>query len=97
MVFYPPNLQLGFLLPEDSDRSDLARVVDRNNEIVRRLSRELEVPLIEGNSLSRPELLTDDCHFNEAGEREFARLVSDMIVSLANSSAAQETALAGGV
>ena len=71
--------------------------IERNNEIVRRLSRELEVPLIEGNSLSRPELLTDDCHFNEAGEREFARLVSDMIVSLANSSAAQETALAGGV
>ena len=53
---------------------------------MRSLSREYEVPLIEGASLSRPELLTDDCHFNEAGEREFARLVSDMIVNLANGS-----------
>jgi lysophospholipase L1-like esterase len=86
MVFYPPELELGLMLPEDSDLSDLGRVVERNNEIVRMLSREYEVPLIEGASLSRPELLTDDCHFNEAGEREFARLVSDMIVSLANDS-----------
>lgn len=96
MVFYPPDLKLGLLLPEDSNRSDLGRVVERNNEIVRRLSRELEVPLIEGNSLSRPGLLTDDCHFNQAGEREFARLVSDMIVSLANDSAASGSALTSG-
>ena len=47
-------------------------MVERNNEIVCRLSRKLEVPLIEGSLLSRPELLTEDCHFNEAGEREFA-------------------------
>jgi lysophospholipase L1-like esterase len=88
MVFYPPGLNLGLVLPADSEPADLARVVEANNEIVRSLSRELEVPLIDGASLSRSELLTDDCHFNEAGEREFARLVSDAIVTLVSGSVA---------
>jgi len=44
-----------------------------NNEEIRRLGRELEVPVAEGESLSSPEFLVDDCHFNPAGESMFAR------------------------
>lgn len=84
MVFDTNSLELGLMIPANTTPADLDRVVDRNNEIVRKLSRELEVPLIEGASLSSVEFLTDDCHFNEAGERAFARMISDVIISLAS-------------
>ncbi len=82
MVYRAPAHKLGRILPSDTDPADLSRVVERNNTIVRSLGRELDVPVIEGASLSQPRWLTDDCHFNESGEREFARMLSAIVLSL---------------
>ena len=43
-----------------------------NNEEIRELGRELGVPVAEGEALSSPEYLVDDCHFTPEGEAMFA-------------------------
>ena len=77
--FRPEGFASGVFKDRDAYVDAIALRVRANNAMVRDLARELGVPLIDLESLSREELLHDDCHFNEEGEREAGRMMRDVL------------------
>lgn len=67
------------LLADMGSVDTIAALVDRNNATTRSLAAELRIPLVEGNTLSRENLLHDDCHFNEAGEKALGLMLAKAI------------------
>ena len=62
-----------------------------NNEQIRELGRELGVPVAEGEALSSPDYLVDDCHFNPEGEAMFAGEILKQLEPLLPRAAAPPT------
>lgn len=62
----------------------IAKQAETNNGLIRTIAGELKVPLVDpALSLSRPDLLVDDCHFNGQGEKAYADLMFKAITPLA--------------
>jgi lysophospholipase L1-like esterase len=54
----------------------IAKQAETNNDLIRTIAGELNVPLVDpALSLSREDLLVDDCHFNKQGEKAYADLM----------------------
>lgn len=61
----------------------IARQAETNNDLIRTVAGEFKVPLIDpALTLSRPDLLVDDCHFNKRGEEAYADLMFKTITPL---------------
>lgn len=62
----------------------IAKQADTNNELIRSISLEFKAPLVDpASSLTREDLLVDDCHFNKKGEQAYADLMFKAIAPLA--------------
>ena len=62
----------------------LFKQADTNNDLIRTIAGELNVPLVDpASSLSRQDLMVDDCHFNKQGEDAYADLMFKAITPLA--------------
>lgn len=83
--------KLGYVNPDNYDRtavevwgtpSFVEQGLRLHNEVVRRVSREMGVPLLDQEALlrGRIELFGDVCHFNEAGTIEVIRNIVDFLV-----------------
>jgi lysophospholipase L1-like esterase len=77
--FLPEVYGSGVIPRDGRTLSAIANRVGRNNEIVRSVAKELNAGLVEGASLTRTDLLQDDCHFNAQGEAVFADLMLEAI------------------
>jgi hypothetical protein len=53
----------------------LERFAHANKRLAERVARERELSFVDGATLTRPDLLFDDCHFTPAGEKSFAHLL----------------------
>ena len=60
----------------------LKTMVTRNNRVTRDVARDHSLAFVDGESLTRPELLHDDCHFNADGERALAALMAEAVLPL---------------
>jgi lysophospholipase L1-like esterase len=74
-----PHLAAGHLTPEG-----WYRFITRTNEIISRVARRLDVPLVDGASLRELSNFVDICHLNAAGNQALAERVSQSIETLAS-------------
>lgn len=81
--FYPKGYSSDVLRGNRQTLPVISNWVVGNNEITRMVARKWGVALVDANTtLSRPEFLVDDCHFNPTGEQAFADLILDAIKSI---------------
>jgi lysophospholipase L1-like esterase len=81
--FYPKGYSSDVLRGNQRTLPVISNWVAGNNEITRTVARKWRVALVDANAtLSQPEFLVDDCHFNPRGEQAFADLILDAIKSI---------------
>jgi len=65
-------------------RDGLDTLVKRNNAITHEIAGRNNLPFVDAASLSSPEYLVDDCHFNLLGEAKVADIMSHAVLPLIN-------------
>jgi hypothetical protein len=82
LPFHVERFASGVFLPNPKVLPVLDRFAEMNNRITRMVAQSRGLPFVDGASLSKPELLFDDCHFRPVGEQLYAALMGRAIEPL---------------
>ena len=80
MAFQAERLATGNLINDPRIHATLQAQVEANNDIVREIAEQMQVPLAETARIAeREEWMIDDCHCNREGHAERAQILLGLL------------------